>query len=134
MMRKNFTLIEIVVALGILAISMGGLLQLAISSQLKISRAAEKWQEMHMLTQAAEYLLLHDEETVEIPAEFFPYPEYEINCTYDEAEGLPEELENLTGQVPLKKCKIELIRSSDHKTVDSIIIDRFSYAEDAQND
>ena len=134
MMRKNFTLIEIVVALGILAISMGGLLQLAISSQLKISRAAEKWQEMHMLTQAAEYLLLHDEETVEIPAEFFPYPKYEINCTYDEAEGLPEELENLTGQVPLKQCKIELIRSRDHKTVDSIIIDRFSYAEDAQND
>ena len=133
-MRKPFTLIEIVVALGILAISIGGLLQLAITSQLRISRAAEKWNEMHMLTQAAEYLLLHDEETVEIPAEFFPYPEYEINCTYDEAEGLPEELENLTGQVPLKQCKIELIRSSDHKTVDSIIIDRFSYAEDAQND
>ena len=50
MTEKNFTLIEIVVALGILAISIGGLLQLAISSQLKISRATEKWQEMHMLT------------------------------------------------------------------------------------
>ena len=57
-MKKQFTLIEIVVALGILAISLGGLLQLAISSQLKISRAREKWEEMHMLTQAAEYLLL----------------------------------------------------------------------------
>ena len=134
MIRKNFTLIEIVVALGILAISMGGLLQLAISSQLKISRASEKWQEMHMLTQAAEYLLLHDEETTEIPAEFFPYPDYEINCTYDDAEGLPEELENLSGQIPLKQCKIELIRSNDHKVVDSITIDRFSYAEEANNE
>ena len=134
MKKRNFTLIEIVVALGILAISMGGLLQLSISSQLKISRAAEKWKEMHMLTQAAEYLLLHDEETTEIPAEFFPYPDYEINCTYDDAEGLPEELENLTGQIPLKQCKIELIRSRDHKTVESVIIDRFSYSEDSNNE
>lgn len=131
-MCRRFTLIEIVVALGILAISLGGLLQLAISSQLKISRAAEKWQEMHMLTQAAEYLLLHNEETVEVPADFFPYPEYEINCVYDDAEGLPEELENLTGQVPLKQCRIELIRTRDHKTVEYVIIDRFSY-EDTSN-
>ena len=128
-MKKRFTLIEIVVALGILAISMGGLLQLAISSQLKISRASEKWMEMHMLTQAAEYLLLHNEETTEIPPDFFPYPDYEINCTYDDAEGLPEELENLTGQIPLKQCRIELIRNRDHKTVESIIVDRFSYEE-----
>ena len=128
-MKQRFTLIEIVVALGILAISLGGLLQLAISSQLKISRASEKWQEMHMLTQAAEYLLLHNEETTEIPPEFFPYPDYEINCTYDDAEGLPEEMENLTGQIPLKQCRIELIRNRDHKTVDTIVIDRFSYEE-----
>ena len=72
MTEKNFTLIEIVVALGILAISIGGLLQLAISSQLKISRATEKWQEMHILTQAAEYLLLHDEETTEKFADSVP--------------------------------------------------------------
>ena len=132
-MKKQFTLIEIVVALGILAISLGGLLQLAISSQLKISRAREKWEEMHMLTQAAEYLLLHNEETTEIPPEFFPYPGYEINCTYDDAEGLPEEFENLTGQIPLKQCRIELIRSSDHKTVESVIIDRFGYEEESSS-
>ena len=125
----RFTLIEIVIALGILAISLGGLLQLAISSQLKISRAQEKGQEMHMLTQAAEYLLLHDEETTGIPADFFPYPGYEINCVYDDAEGLPEDLENLTGQVPLKQCRIELIRTSDHKTVEHVTVDRFSYGE-----
>ena len=53
---------------------------------------------------------------------------------YDDAEGLPEELENLSGQIPLKQCKIELIRSSDHKVVDSITIDRFSYAEEANNE
>lgn len=132
-MNKSFTLIEIVVALGILAISLGGLLQLGISSQLKISRAGEKWHEMHMLTQAAEYLLLHDEETTEIPPEFFPYPGYEINCVYDDAEGLPEEFENLTGQVPLKQCRIDLVRSSDHKTVESVIIDRFSYGENSSS-
>ena len=46
----------------------------------------------------------------------------------------PEELENLTGQVPLKQCKIELIRTRDHKTVESVIVDRFCYSEESQND
>ena len=128
-MKTHFTLIEIVVALGILAISLGGLLQLAISSQLKIGRAVEMWENMHMVTQAAEYLLLHDEETTEIPPEFFPYPGYEINCSYDDAEGLPEELENLTGQIPLKQCRIELVRTADHKTLETVIVDRFGYGE-----
>ena len=128
-MKTHFTLIEIVVALGILAISLGGLLQLSISSQLKISRAVETWENMHMVTQAAEYLLLHDEETTEIPPEFFPYPGYEISCSYDDAEGLPEELENLTGQVPLRQCRIDLVRTSDHKTLETVIVDRFGYGE-----
>ena len=131
-MKTHFTLIEIVVALGILAISLGGLLQLSISSQLKISRAVETWENMHMVTQAAEYLLLHDEETTEIPPEFFPYPGYEINCSYDDAEGLPEELENLTGQVPLRQCRIDLVRTSDHKTLETVIVDRFGYGESSE--
>ena len=131
-MKNSFTLIEIVVALGILAISLGGLLQLSISSQLKVSRAVETWENVHMVTQAAEYLLLHDEETTEIPPEFFPYPGYEILCSYDDAEGLPEEFENLTGQIPLKQCRIELIRTSDHKTLETIIVDRFGYGESAE--
>ena len=131
-MKTHFTLIEIVVALGILAISLGGLLQLAISSQLKISRAVETWENMHMVTQAAEYLLLHDEETTEIPPEFFPYPGYEISCSYDDAEGLPEELENLTGQVPLRQCRIDLVRTSDHKTLETVIVDRFGYGESSE--
>ena len=131
-MKTHFTLIEIVVALGILSISLGGLLQLSISSQLKIGRAVEAWENMHMVTQAAEYLLLHNEETTEIPPEFFPYPGYEIACSYDDAEGLPEELENLTGQVPLKQCRIELIRTSDHKTLETVIVDRFGYGESSE--
>ena len=131
-MKTHFTLIEIVVALGILAISLGGLLQLSISSQLKIGRALETWENMHMVTQAAEYLLLHDEETTEIPPEFFPYPGYEITCSYDDAEGLPEELENLTGQIPLKQCRIELIRTADHKTLETVIVDRFGYGESSE--
>ena len=132
MMKRFFTLIEIVVALGILAISLGGLLQLSISSQLKVSRAVETWSRMHMATQAAEYLLLHDEETTEIPPEFFPYPGYEISCSYADAEGLPEEFVDLTGQIPLKQCRIELIRSSDRKTLETVIVDRFGYGESSE--
>ena len=43
MRRANFTLIEIVVALGILAIGLGGMLQLAINAQLRVANAMEKW-------------------------------------------------------------------------------------------
>ena len=128
--RKNFTLIEVVVALAILTLSLAGLLQLLSQSQLRIADAEERWMDMHKLIQATEYFLLAgDPEEPNIPDDFFPYPGYEINCVYDDAEGLPEDLENLTGQVPLKQCRIELIRTSDHKTVEHVTVDRFSYGE-----
>lgn len=131
MKKRYFTLIEIVVALGILALSLGGLLQLLVNSQLRIARSLEKWQELHIITQAAEYLMLHDEETTAVPPDYFPYPDYEIVCEYEDAENLPEDYSNLTGQIPLKKCKIELVRLRDQKKVETLVIDRFGYGEGA---
>ena len=130
----RFTLIEIVIALGILAISLGGLLQLAISSQLKISRAQEKWQEMHMLTQGAEYLLLvGNPEDPSVPEEFFPYERYSIECEIEDAEGLPEEFDEQENQMPLKKWVIKLVRSRDGAEVQKVVIDRYDheYEEEA---
>ena len=129
MRKKSFTLIEVVVALGILAVGLGGMLQLAISAQLRMGNAMEKWNEVHMITQAAEYLMLMDEETTEIPQEFFDYPGYSLNVYTDDAEGLPEEFNGIEGQIPLKKLVIELVRERDGKTVETVIIDRFSYEE-----
>ncbi|MBQ4314942.1 MAG: prepilin-type N-terminal cleavage/methylation domain-containing protein, partial [Lentisphaeria bacterium] len=88
MKQYRFTLIEVVVALGILAVGLGGMLQLAISAQLRMGNAMEKWQEVHAVTQAAEYLMLMDEETTEIPEEFFDYPGYTVNAYTDDADDL----------------------------------------------
>ena len=130
MKRKDFTLIEVVVALGILAVGLGGMLQLAISSQLRVGNAVEKWNEVHAITQAAEYLMLMDENTTEIPEEYFPYPDYTVNAYTDDADDLPEEFSGIEGQIPLKKLVIELVRERDNKTVERVIIDRLSYEEE----
>ena len=129
MKKSAFTLIEVVVALGILAVGLGGMLQLAISAQLRMGNAMEKWQEVHAVTQAAEYLMLMDEETTEIPEEFFNYDGYTINAYTDDADELPEEFNGIEGQIPLKKLVIELVRERDGKTVETVIIDRLSYEE-----
>lgn len=130
MNKYRFTLIEVVVALGILAVGIGGMLQLAVSSQLRVANAMEKWEQVHVITQAAEYLMLMDEETTEIPEEYFPYENYTINASNDDADDLPEEFDGIEGQLPLKKLVIELVRDSDGKVVETVIIDRLSYEEE----
>lgn len=129
MKKYSFTLIEVVVALGILAVGLGGMLQLAISAQMRMGNAMEKWNEVHMITQAAEYLMLMNEETTEIPEEYFDYPGYSLNIYTDDADELPEEFNGIEGQIPLKKLVIELVRERDGKTVETVIIDRLSYEE-----
>lgn len=130
MNRLRFTLIEVVVALGILAVGIGGMLQLAVSSQLRVANAVEKWEQVHIITQATEYLMLMDEETTEIPEEYFPYENYTINAYNDDADDLPEEFDGIEGQLPLKKLVIELVRDSDGKVVETVIIDRLSYEDE----
>lgn len=130
----KFTLIEVVVALGILALSMAGLLQLLTSSQERISRAVDEWQHSHMLMQAAEYVLLQEgnDDEIQIPEEIFDYPDYIPSVTFEEVvEQLPEDFENQQGQIPLIGVKIGIIRQKDNKTVSEIIVDRFDYEADS---
>ena len=135
MRRGAFTLIEVVVALGILALALAGLLQLLTASQGRLARTMEKWRETHMLIQAAEYCLLQKgEDPGSVPVDFFPYDGYTANCTFRDAENLPETYTNIVGQIPLKACEIELVRQRDGKTVDSIIVDNFSYESTVQGE
>lgn len=127
---RYFTLIEVVVALAILTLSLAGLLQLLSQSKLRIADAEEKWQDTHMLIQATEYLLLAgDPEELAVPEDFFPYPGYTLECSVDEAEGLPDDYKEIEGQLPLKKWEIKVFRISDNSLRASIIIDRFGYEE-----
>ena len=112
----RFTLIEVVIALAILSLSLAGMFRLLSSSQLRIANAEEKYREMHMLTQGVEYLMLTGtEEDLSVPDEVFPYTDYLIDCTVEEADGLPEELTGQENQLPLKKWVVHLIRASDRE-------------------
>ncbi len=127
----RFTLIEVVVALGILSISLAGLLQLSMSAQKRMTSNMDSWNSMHMLQQAAEYLMLFDQDTTDVPEDFFNYPGYALNVHTDdvETELLPEAYaeEHPDGQLPLMCLTIELLRESDRKVLDSVKIDRINY-------
>ena len=134
MKHTGFTLIEVVVALGILALSIAGLLSLLTSSQNRIGKSLEEWKNMHMLSQAAEYFMLQNEDPGAIEETFFPYGDYTINAYYQDAEGLPEEYGNIVNQLPLTSLVIELRKTSSGDIVDKLIIDRISYENTIQGE
>ena len=128
----RFTLIEVVVALAILSLSLAGLIQLSISSGRATGDAMEQWKSEHMLAQAAEYLMLRNEDGAEVPEEFFPYTGYSVEVVCSDPEGLPEDYSDLEGQLPLKRWNIAIVRDSDGKRMAEVNIDRMDY--DAQKD
>lgn len=134
MTKRYFTLLEVVVAIAIMSLSLAGLLRLLTQSQLRIANAQEKWREMHMLTQGAEYLMMVPYSgDLSVPDEVFPYDDYQIDCIVDDADDLPEELGEQDGQLPLKTWRITLIRLKDKKECLSVNIDRFGYEETEEN-
>ena len=130
-MKKAFTLVEVVVALAILGLSLSGLLTLAMNAQLKVARSVEKWDHTHKLIQAAEYLMLMDDESLSVPEEFFPYENYSVQASVDDAEDLPEDFTGIEDAAPLKCITIEIVRTTDNKVVDRIKMDRINF--DSEN-
>ena len=132
---KGFTLIEVIIAIGILAISLASLFQIIASSRARITKAEESWHHMHMLTQAAEYVLLHRADAVDsVDREFFPYRDYRIDISYDpvEDEQIDDDFDSISGQLPLELCTIELInlKSSGKETVGTLEIERIIYEDE----
>ncbi|MDD2403490.1 MAG: type II secretion system protein [Victivallaceae bacterium] len=126
--NQKFTLIEVIVSLAILGLSLVALLTLANSSQQRLFKARELWQNIHMLTQAAEYyLLLPSEEPEPITREFFDYPDFAVNVRYEDAEDISDDFTGIVGQPPLRCCIIELVRNSDRQPVETIKVDRIIY-------
>ena len=131
---KGFTLIEVIVAIGILALSLASLFQIIASSRARIAKADEGWHNMHMLTQAAEYVLLHISEVDDVDKEFFPYDDYQVRISYDEVddEQIHEDFMSISGQLPLELCTIELLnmKTSGKEVVGTLEIERIIYEDE----
>ena len=132
---KRFTLIEVIIAIGILAISLASLFQIIASSRARIAKADESWHNMHMLTQAAEYVLLHRADVVDgVDRDFFPYRDYQVNISYEEVsdEQIDEDFMSISGQLPLELCVIELVnlKTSGKETVGTLEIERIIYEDE----
>ena len=133
---KGFTLIEVIIAIGILAISLASLFQIIASSRARIAKAEESWHNMHMLTQAAEYVLLHRADVIDsIDRDFFPYRDYRVDITYEGEvtdEQIDDDFKSIDGQLPLELCVIELInlKSTGKETVGTLELERIIYEDD----
>ena len=133
---KGFTLIEVIIAIGILAISLASLFQIIASSRARIAKADEAWHNMHMLTQAAEYVLLHRADVVDsVDRDFFPYRDYDVNITYEGEvtdEQIADEFRSISDQLPLGLFVIELVnlKTSGKETVGTLEIERIIYDDE----
>ena len=135
MRKKFFTLLEVVISLAILAISLTGILEMMTQSQKRLSKSYEKWERMHILSQAAEYYLMQGDDPPDIPEFIFPYRDYQVDASIEEVnDALPEELNDLMGQVPLKCLTLQLRKLPENEVVDILKIDRLSYDSESSFD
>ena len=134
---KSFTLIEVIIAIGILAISLASLFQIIASSRARIAKAEESWRNMHMLTQAAEYVLLHsgNADVDSVDRDFFPYQDYQVNIIYEGEvtdEQIDDDFRSIDGQLPLELCVIELVnlKTSGKEVVGTLELERIIYDDE----
>ena len=131
---NGFTLIEVIVAIGILALSLASLFQIIAVSRARIVKAEEAWHNMHMLTQAAEYVLLHNATVDDVEDDFFPYKDYQVRITYEDVtdEQIYDDFKSIEGQLPLELCVIELfnMKSTGKESVGTLEIERIIYEDE----
>ena len=134
---KIFTLIEVIIAIGILAISLASLFQIIASSRARIAKAEESWRNMHMLTQAAEYVLLHsgNADVDSVDRDFFPYRDYQVNIIYEGEvtdEQIDDDFRSIDTQLPLELCVIELVnlKTTGKDVVGTLEIERIIYEDE----
>ena len=131
--RNIFTLVEVVAAMAILTLGLAGFFSMSFMAQKRLLKAQMKWERFHMLSEAAEYMLLQGMEDPELPSEeFWDYPGYKIVCSYEDVEDLPEEFSGLSGQAVLKCMVLELVDTATEEVVDTLRIDRIDYDDTSE--
>jgi type II secretory pathway pseudopilin PulG len=126
---KNFTMIETVIALGVLIIALSAVFSTVAASQQRVIKAERRWKRQHMLTQAAEYFMLAPPNAA-IPQTIFPFTDYQAFCEYSTPEGLPDMVETKVGNWQLATVKISVNSKHDGKTINAITLDRIIKKDD----
>ncbi len=124
-----FTLLEVIIAIAILSIGIASTLTVITMSKKRLHKTERLWIEQHLLTQAAEYIMLAPPHS-SIPQEIFSSQDYGIKCEYAPASGMPENVRTEIGDWRLLAVKIQLFRKTDQQIVNSIIIDRIVRSKD----
>ena len=127
--KHTFTLLEVVMAIAILAVGFVGLLGITVSAAKRMGKATSRWEHQHMLNQAAEYYLLAGPKE-QIPEEFFSFEGYSAECIVEEAE-LPEDIEPEAGAWRFVKLKISIYDDKNNE-LDSLNIDQILRTEDVE--
>lgn len=120
-LKTCFTLVEVVIALAILAIGVLAAMSLLASSRDRSFKASNQWKEQHILSQAVEYYMLAGP-VDKIPEEFFPYDDYSVSCEYVDPEDLPDGVDSRNGNWKLVTMHVTLRKDGD--MVRKIAIDR----------
>lgn len=107
-MRK-FTLIEVVVALTILTAGVLAASQMFAMSASRVSNAETEWFERHLLTQAAEYLLVAPPREP-LPEWFLEDSDYSAFAKYSPADQLSD-ISTEQGELVLMKMTVTLYRN-----------------------
>lgn len=122
MRKRCFTLIEVVVAIVILSLGIFTALLMTSTSTNRISKSYKRWHNQHMISQAAEYILLEGPDK-QIPEDIFPFDGYSVHVSELSPEGLPDNIDPVNGQAELKLIRIELI-SPEGKIVETLNIEK----------
>ena len=121
---KKFTLIEVLIALAILTLSVTTFLLMMGSASKRVNKAAKRWQNTHLLTQAVEYYMLNDARySNNIDERFFPLDEYKVECSFESPQGLSDGVEESHGGKSLIAMRV-VLKNSDDKTLDSVVVER----------
>ena len=127
--KQTFTLLEVVMAIAILALGFVGIFGITASAAKRMGKAVARWENQHMLNQATEYYLLAGPKE-SIPEEFFPFEGYHAECIVEEAE-LPEDIEPEVGAWRFVKLKISVYDNNNNE-LDSLSIDQILRTEDVE--
>ena len=101
----------------------------------RIDKTYSNWERTHLLSQAAEYYLLFaEEDPPDIPPEVFESNVYDVEMRYEPAENLPEELNDLSNQAPLRTLIIDLVTPGSREVVDTLKIDRIDWENSGDMD